>query len=56
MMTNPEEEKKNNIHDLTSIIISAHSVSFLIKSTLVGIKNSDIWPFQAMLLVLKILK
>jgi hypothetical protein len=44
-MANPE--KKINIHDLTSIIISAHSVSFLMENTLAGIKNSDIWPFSS---------
>ena len=44
MMADPE--KKICIHHFTSIIASAHSLSFLMKSTLAGFQNSGMWPFS----------
>jgi len=49
-------EKKFGILDLTSIVASAHPVSFIVKNIWLGVKIQVYGHFQEMLLLRKILK
>jgi len=50
------KKKKIGILYLTSIVVSAHPVSFIVKNVWLGVKIQVYGHFQAMLLAMKILK